>query len=115
VKSVTPLTLHMLPMRTSGSTFNDMFLTRARVIVLLRERKADEPADPSMVRDVLGLTLGEARIAALIGAGLSPRSAASKLGLTEESTRTALKRIFSKLGVSRQSELVALLSKLLLR
>jgi len=67
------------------------------------------------VRDVLGLTLGEARVAALVGFGLPPREAASRLGIAEETARNVLKRVFSKVGVSRQSELVGLLTKLVLR
>jgi len=66
------------------------------------------------VRDVLGLTLGEARIAALVGSGLPPREAAAKLGITETTGRAVLKHVFSKTGVSRQSELVALLSRMVL-
>ena len=54
-------------------------------------------------------------MAALVGSGLAPREAAEKLGITEETARTVLKRVFSKTGVSRQSELVALLTKLALR
>jgi DNA-binding CsgD family transcriptional regulator len=77
--------------------------------------KRDDPADPALVRDVLGLTLGEARVAALVGSGLSPRDASEKLGIMEETARTALKRVFSKVGISRQSELSALLTKLVLR
>jgi DNA-binding CsgD family transcriptional regulator len=68
-----------------------------------------------VVRDVLGLTLAEARVAALVGSGLAPREAAAKLGIAEETARTALKRVFAKVGVSRQSELTALLAKLVLR
>ena len=37
-------------------------------------------ADPALVRDILGLTLGEARVAALVGSGMAPRAAAEKLG-----------------------------------
>ena len=91
------------------------FLTHTRAIVLVIDPKPDEPADPAVVRDVLGLTLGEARVAALIGAGISPREAAEKLGIAEETARTALKRVFAKTGVSRQSELAALLTKMVLR
>lgn len=76
---------------------------------------ANSPADPALVRDVLGLTLGEARVASLVGSGLSPPESAEKLGIAEETARTVLERVFSKTGVSRQSELVALLTKLLLR
>jgi DNA-binding CsgD family transcriptional regulator len=58
--------------------------------------------------------LGEARMAALVGSGLAPREASKKLGITEETARSVLKQVFSKTGVSRQSELVSLLSKLVL-
>ena len=54
-------------------------------------------------------------MAALVGTGLSPRESAEKLVITEETARMVLKRVFSKTGVSRQSELVALLTKLVLR
>jgi DNA-binding CsgD family transcriptional regulator len=64
------------------------------------------------VRDVFGVTLGEARVAALIGTGLPPREAAERLGIAEETARNLLKRAFAKIGVSRQSELAALLSRL---
>lgn len=83
--------------------------------MLVIEPESGEPADPAIVRDVLGLTLTEARVAALVGSGLPPRTAAEKLGITEETARTALKRVFSKVGVSRQSELTALLTRLVLR
>src|SRR5258708_36886692 len=69
----------------------------------------------TLVRDILGLTLAEARVAALVGSGQAPREAAGKLGITEETARTVLKRVFAKVGVSRQSELASLLTKLVLR
>lgn len=108
------LVVYLLPvaLRTSLA---EQFLTHTRAIVLVIEQKLDEPADPAVVRDVLGLTLGEARIAALVGSGVPPREAAERLGIAEETARTVLKRVFSKVGVSRQSELVALLAKLVLR
>jgi DNA-binding CsgD family transcriptional regulator/PAS domain-containing protein len=93
----------------------ERFLTHTRAIVLAIEQKLSEPADPAVVRDLLGLTLGEAKIAAMIGAGLSPRDAAEKLGIKEDTARTVLKKVFSKTGISRQSELVALLTKLVVR
>ncbi|MGY3452161.1 helix-turn-helix transcriptional regulator [Bradyrhizobium sp. USDA 4353] len=108
------LVVYLLPI-ASRASLAEKFLTHTRGIVLAIEQKLDEPADPAVVRDVLGLTLGEARIAALVGAGLPPREAAERLGIAEETARTVLKRVFSKVGVSRQSELVAVLTKLVLR
>jgi DNA-binding CsgD family transcriptional regulator/PAS domain-containing protein len=113
-KAERPLAVYVLPIALSSHPAAQ-FLTHARAIILAIDPEASGPADPALVRDVLGLTLGEARIAALVGSGLAPREAAEKLGITEETARTVLKRVFSKTGVSRQSELVALLTKLVLR
>ncbi|ARN82934.1 hypothetical protein MCBRY_001628 [Methylocystis bryophila] len=111
-----PLTLYVLPILARGLDHAAaQFLTHARAIVLVIDPQADAPADPALVRDVLGLTLGEARVAALVGFGLTPRAAAEKLCIGEETARVVLKRVFAKAGVSRQSELTALLTKLVLR
>lgn len=109
-----PIALHIIPI-SYGKRAEDHFLTHARTIVLAIQPDANGPADPAQVRDLLGLTLGEARVAALVGSGLAPREAAARLGIGAETARTVLKRVFSKVGVSRQSELTALLTKLVLR
>ncbi|MCA6126247.1 helix-turn-helix transcriptional regulator [Bradyrhizobium sp. WSM 1704] len=108
------LVVYLLPVGLR-SNLAEQFLTHTRAIVLAIEQRLDEPADPAVVRDVLGLTLGEARIAALVGSGLPPKEAAERLGISDETARTVLKRVFSKVGVSRQSELVAILARLVLR
>ncbi len=53
-------------------------------------------------------------MAALIGSGLSPQQMAKRLGISEGTLRTELKHVFKKIGVSRQGELVALLTRLVL-
>lgn len=108
-----PFAIYLLPLTSALNPIAD-FLTHARLIVLAISAEADAPADPTLLRDLLGLTLGEARVAALVGSGLAPREAAQKLGITEQTARWALKQVFSKTGVSRQSELVGLLSRLAL-
>lgn len=60
----------------------------------------------------LGLTRGEARLSELVGSGLRPRDAAERIGLTEGSARTVLKRAYSKLDIASQSELSVLVTKL---
>jgi DNA-binding CsgD family transcriptional regulator len=106
--------IYLLPI-TAGALSANHFLTHTRAIVLAIEQKSAEPADPAVVRDILGLTLGEARVASLVGSGLAPRMAAERLGIAEETARNVLKRVFEKLNVSRQSELAALLGRLVLR
>ncbi|WFU32377.1 helix-turn-helix transcriptional regulator [Bradyrhizobium brasilense] len=108
-----PLVLYVLPVPACG--LQDVaahFLAPARVIVLVIDSLANASADPAIVRDLLGLTLGEARVAALVGSGCSPLEAAQRLGIAEGTARVVLKRVFSKVGVSRQSELAALLARM---
>ena len=105
--------LYVLPVELPSRPI-DSFLANARAIILAVPSATNRLPDVTIVRDVLGVTLGEARVAALIGAGLRPREAANELGITEETARTTLKRVFAKVGVSRQSELAALLSRLTL-
>lgn len=107
------LAIYLLPVLQPGLA--EQFLTHTRAIVLVIEQKLDEPADPAIVRDLFGLTLGEARIAALVGAGVPPKDAAERLGIAEDTARNVLKRVFAKVGVSRQSELAALLARMVLR
>lgn len=108
-----PLALYVLPIPAQQA--GNGFLTRARAIVLLMNPTADGVPDPALIRDVLGVTLGEARIAALVGSGLSPKDAAERLGIAEETARSVLKRVFSKVGVSRQSELAAMMARLVIK
>ena len=90
-------------------------LTGVRALVVAVEQGIGAPADPAMVRDLFGLSLGEARLAVLIAAGRNPREAAEELCFGEASARTVLKRVFGKVGVSRQADLAALLARMALR
>jgi DNA-binding CsgD family transcriptional regulator len=68
--------------------------------------------EPSQFLSGLGLTESESRLASCIISGMSLKTAASELELSEESARTYLKRVFSKMGVNRQAELVSAVAKL---
>ena len=108
------IALYILPVSHRPSV-EEQFLTHARVLVLAVMLDRNSPPEPALVRDLLGLTLAEARVASLIGSGLAPRAAAQKLAISEETARTVLKRVFAKTGVSRQSELAAMMGRLMLR
>lgn len=108
------IALYFLPVSELSSEF-PAFLTHVHALILAVDLAPGMPPEPATVRDLHGLTLGEARVASLIGSGLSPRDAARQLSITEETARTVLKRVFSKTGVSRQGELAALMSRLALR
>ncbi|MBN9023397.1 MAG: LuxR family transcriptional regulator [Rhizobiales bacterium] len=77
------------------------------VLVVGQRVREGGAVDPVFIRDMLGLTLGEARLASRIAAGRSVRDAAVELGITEGTARIVLKRAFARLGIHRQSDLVA--------
>lgn len=87
-------------------------LPGCRVLVTVTDPEAQVPARPEAALRALALSGAEARVAALVGQGLSPRDVAERLALTEETVRTTLKQVFGKLGVSRQGELVGLVTQL---
>jgi hypothetical protein len=62
--------VYFLPI-SEAAQIDSIFISHTRALVLAIEQKFGDPADPALVRDILGLTLGEAKVAALIGAGLS--------------------------------------------
>jgi DNA-binding CsgD family transcriptional regulator len=105
---------YVLPVRTMGDHPLDRALSDANAIIVVRRGTRVEPLDPSLVRDLLSLTLGEAKVAALVGAGVPPKDAAAQLGIAEQTVRTVLKRVFAKTGISRQSDLTGLLTRLVL-
>ena len=84
-------------------------------VVLVTDLDERPMVGEERLRAAFRLSPGEARLAALIGSGLSPRVAAGHLHVTEETARTLLKRVFAKTGVSRQSELAVLLTRLSLK
>ena len=83
-------------------------------LVLLVITDPDQPLGSNAVARLrlLGLTGSEARVGASVGAGLSPEVTAQNLGMTRNSVRTSLQHIYSKLDISRQSELALIAARL---
>lgn len=79
-------------------------------IVFLTSR--DLMQDRDLVRQGLGLTAAEAKLASKLGTGTSLADAAAELGIAFHTARTQLKHIFAKTGARRQSELVGLIGDL---
>lgn len=77
------------------------------VLVLAKPLHHNHAVDPTIIRSIYGLTTSEARLASVLVAGKTVKEAAGELGITEGTARVVLKRIFPKIGVNRQSELVA--------
>ena len=83
-----------------------------QILVTVHARNFGKRLDPSVLQGALRLTRAEARLAALIFAGRSVRAAASELGVAETTVKTQLMSVFEKTGVSKQAELVRLISNL---
>jgi DNA-binding CsgD family transcriptional regulator len=58
-----------------------------------------------------GLTVAERRVAAIAASGLSNAEIASVLAVSLNTVKTHLRRVYSKLDVKRQSELVLRLNR----
>jgi DNA-binding CsgD family transcriptional regulator len=103
--------LHALPVPGRA---RDVFLSSAALAVLTEV----EPGVPhlqipaSVVRDAFGLTGREAEVASLLAQGASLVAISRRLRIEPATARTHLKRIFEKTRTRRQTELVALLSRL---
>ncbi|KQT50509.1 LuxR family transcriptional regulator [Methylobacterium sp. Leaf456] len=82
------------------------------LILLVRDLLAPSARAIEPLLEPLGLTAAEARVAALVGRGASPREAAGTLAVGESTVRTQLKAIYAKLGIRRQSELAVLVTRL---
>jgi DNA-binding CsgD family transcriptional regulator len=89
-----------------------MLLAAPTALVVVVDPDAEESRSPAEALRLLGLTPAEARVAALIGGGHSRSEAAETLGISEWTAREALKRVYSKLDIARQSELVRLVHRL---
>lgn len=100
-----PMVLHIAPVRGQA---RDVF-SFASAIVVATPVMAGAGPEAGVIGGLFDLTRAEARLAAAIAGGHTPREAAQHLGVTEATARTTLKRILAKTGSRRQADLVGLL------
>jgi len=111
-KSLAAAMAHVLPLargkrralQPNGQTPAAVFVTPAST--------ASSPADIGTVARIFSLTPAEARILQQLVSGASLTEAASALGVTEATARTHRNHIFTKTGVSRRTDLLVLVSRL---
>jgi DNA-binding CsgD family transcriptional regulator/PAS domain-containing protein len=84
----------------------------ARLLVLVIDPAARNLVAATALQTAFGLTPAEARVATLIGSGLSGPRAAQVLGVSPTTVKTHLARCFEKLGIRSQVELARMLSAL---
>ena len=84
---------------------------QADVLVTITLDTAPQPRDRSLT-SLFQLTPAEIRVSMLLLEGLEPKDVAERMGVTYETVRFRLKIIYRKMGVTRQTQLVRLLSRL---
>lgn len=84
-------------------------LADCQAIVIFMDLEERRHAPESLLQSGFSLTPTEAKLAARLATGSSLDIVSNELQITKLTGRTHLKHIFAKLGIGRQSELVALL------
>jgi DNA-binding CsgD family transcriptional regulator/PAS domain-containing protein len=80
----------------------------AAVAVFVQDPRSARPLPGDAFAKLYGITNGELKFLMVLGSGLTIKQAADVLGVSEETGRTHLKRVFMKTGTSKQSELIRL-------
>jgi DNA-binding CsgD family transcriptional regulator/PAS domain-containing protein len=90
----------------------NLFAPCQTILVIYDLNARPQPAEATL-RHCFGLSGAEARLASALAVGNTLDDAAEELRITKETARHELKSVFAKLNVHRQSQLVALLARLL--
>jgi DNA-binding CsgD family transcriptional regulator len=88
-----------------------LFHAEPGVVVCVSDPDAASSVSESFLRDLFGLTGAQARVARALMEGQTLREAAETLGLSFNTVRVHLARIFEKTGANRQAELVGLITR----
>jgi DNA-binding CsgD family transcriptional regulator len=104
-----PLALIAAPL---GEATADAFERRPRVLVCVTDPDEAPVADAPRLRSLFGFTAAESAVAARLAAGEEVRAIADALDISHNTVRRHLQALFPKAGVSRQSELAILLTRL---
>jgi DNA-binding CsgD family transcriptional regulator len=83
----------------------------AAAAVFITDPEAEAALDSGALHELFGLTPAEIRLCIALVEGKSVEGYAHESGISPNTARTYVKRIYSKTGVRRQSELVRLLLK----
>jgi DNA-binding CsgD family transcriptional regulator len=102
-----PLSLVVTPLPRRAPLFDD--LDRAAVAMFITDPERSVSPRVEMIRLMLRLTEGEARLAQRLALGETLKEAADHLSIRLETARKRLKVIFQKTDTHRQSDLVRLL------
>lgn len=101
-----PVAIDVVPFRQN---FLSPFSSRAVAILLIRRTDGQDRARAAFLRQRFGFTPKEAVVVAEILKGDGRAAVAERCGISINTVRTHLERIFEKTGVRRQAELIRVL------
>ena len=104
-----PLVLHITPVHEADGEATQAHI---RAVVLAFDPAWRWNIDPEQVADLLGLTRAESRIAALLAQGRSIDEVVAETGRSRTTVKWHIRHIYDKNGLSRQTELMQLVSSL---
>ena len=99
--------LHVIPTDDAAMAFRSPGVA---ALLLLIDLKKPPRVEPNLVAAAFRLTAAESVVAALLAEGHAVRDIVAKTGRGENTVRWHVKHILKKLGVSRQAEVVRLVS-----
>ncbi len=99
-----------IPARNAGAGL-DIF-RNVRGVLVLKDLDSPVAAQPDLLHSIYGLTPAEIEVANQIAEGASPELISQTRHVAITTTRAMLRSVFHKTGVTRQSELAALIARL---
>lgn len=107
------LTLLVTPLRGRDiGRFSDLGMRDAAVLIFIIDPANKHGLPEAWVRDAYGLTPAEAKVALAAGSGLPIPEVARQLGLSPNTVKTHLRKVFAKTATTRQAELARLMASL---
>lgn len=97
----------LMPIDDSGTVPLGVAVPAAGIVII--DADSFSAPDPEVLREAFSLTPAEARVSARLALGHNAEEIAAEFKTSVETTRSHIKRIFSKTSTSRQSELVSLI------
>jgi DNA-binding CsgD family transcriptional regulator len=105
-----PSVAHVLPL--ARGDLRTRLMPQATAAVFITRAESFAPGDIGALAGSFGLTPAETRTLEHLVANATITEAAKALGISATTARTHLAHIFSKTGVSRQADLLTLVSRL---
>ena len=90
--------------------FADLRMSDAAVLLFIVDPANRAGIPVSWIMDSYGLTRAEAKVALAASSGLTIPETATRAGVSENTIKTHLRRVYAKTGTTRQSELARLMA-----